>query len=130
VPDGFYLLRLTASDAPDNPQDMARTASRLSDPILVDNTPPDVADLRVDRRDGRVAVAATLTDALSPVASLAYALGSADDYQTLLPEDLIADSTTEAFSFTLPGSTQPGTVLTLRVTDTRGNATYKAVPVP
>ncbi len=39
-PDGEYVLRVTASDSPSNPPAQALSASLVSDPFLIDNTPP------------------------------------------------------------------------------------------
>ncbi len=36
APDGRYIIRLTASDAPDNPGPMARLTARSSEPVVVD----------------------------------------------------------------------------------------------
>ncbi len=44
-PDGKYVLRVTASDAPSNPPDQALNASLESDPFLMDNTPPEITGL-------------------------------------------------------------------------------------
>ena len=45
VPDGWYLLHVIASDRQDNPPDMALTATRRSNPVLVDNSAPALEDL-------------------------------------------------------------------------------------
>ncbi|MGH8103573.1 MAG: hypothetical protein ACREJQ_03525, partial [bacterium] len=46
VPDGKYVLKLVASDAPSNPDPMARTDEMVSDELTVDNTPPAVSMLK------------------------------------------------------------------------------------
>ncbi|MEM6332978.1 MAG: hypothetical protein AAF823_06530 [Planctomycetota bacterium] len=128
VADGHVELRVTASDAPDNPGDMAMTHTRRSDPVLVDNTPPAIEGLAVRRAaGGGLEIAGVAADELSPIASLAYAVDSADDFQALLPDDLIADSTREEFTVKLPGSADPAAVVTIRVIDTRGNPAYRVV---
>ena len=38
--DGRYLIKVVASDAPDNPLGQKLTAERLSEPVDIDNTPP------------------------------------------------------------------------------------------
>ena len=40
--DGRYFFRVTASDRPSNPADLARQAELVSAPVLIDNTPPVV----------------------------------------------------------------------------------------
>ena len=44
-PDGEYRLRVTASDLPGNPPAEALSTSMVSDPFLIDNTPPRIASL-------------------------------------------------------------------------------------
>ena len=44
-PDGKYVARVTATDAPSNPPDQALKASRETDPFLIDNTPPEITGL-------------------------------------------------------------------------------------
>ena len=40
--DGRYVIKVVASDAPDNPQGQKLTGERLSEPVDIDNTPPVV----------------------------------------------------------------------------------------
>ena len=42
VPNGRYVVRVTADDAPSNPEALALTADKESAPFDVDNTPPVV----------------------------------------------------------------------------------------
>ena len=42
-PDGEYVLRVTASDAPGNTEAQALTSSLESDPFTIDNTPPEIS---------------------------------------------------------------------------------------
>ena len=127
VPDGRYLVRLTADDRKANPGDMAMQATRRSDPVLVDNTAPELQDVEVtvDRRDATLK--GTARDALSQVRSIDYVLDSEEEYKPILPDDLIFDSTGEAWSVTLSRLSPGSHVVTLRVTDTRGNSRYQPV---
>lgn len=123
VPDGWYRVRVTADDRLDNPPDMARFARRVSDAVLVDQTPPEVEGLEAITMPGRaVRVSGEVIDALSPIAGIGYLLDGDTSYRPIVPEDLILDSTREAFSITLRGLTGLERVMTLRVVDRRGNA--------
>ncbi|MEM6852972.1 MAG: hypothetical protein AAF593_01020 [Planctomycetota bacterium] len=124
VPDGRYHLRVTADDRLDNPGDMAMTARRLADPVLIDNTPPAAGELAVDVEGTTARVVATATDTFSPIHSVAYTLDDAEEYTPVLPDDLIYDSTSEAWSATLRNLSPGGHSLTVRIIDARGNATY------
>jgi hypothetical protein len=127
VPDGRYLIRVTADDRLSNPPDMAMTATRRSDPVLVDNTPPRVEDLEV-RIDGRRAViSGTAVDAHSRITSIAYVHNAGREYRPVLPTDLIFDSTRESFEITMPRLAPGPHVVTLRVIDARGNTRFEPV---
>ncbi|MEM7627164.1 MAG: hypothetical protein AAF333_16320 [Planctomycetota bacterium] len=130
VPDGRYRLRVTADDRLDNPGDMAMTAGRLADPVLIDNTPPAVVDLVVKQTSAAEVMPATAklsglaADQYSPIHSVAYSLDGAEQYTPVLPEDLIYDSTKESWSATLRDLSPGGHAVTVRIIDGRGNATY------
>ena len=126
TPDGRYVLQVTASDRLDNPGTMARTASRETDPVLVDNTPPTLENLDVTV-DGKTAtLSATVTDDFTAVRGVAYALDDAEQYEPVLPDDLIYDSTSESFSAIIPDLSPGSHTLTVRAIDARGNAAYQS----
>lgn len=126
VPDGRYIVRVTADDRPDNPGDMAMTATRRASPVLVDNSPP-VLEAQNAVNGNQITVSGTAEDAWSPIQSLAYTLDDDDEYHALLPSDLIFDSTRESWDVTISDLSPGPHVLTLRATDTRGNTVYKSV---
>ncbi|MEM6749283.1 MAG: hypothetical protein AAF612_02320 [Planctomycetota bacterium] len=128
APDGRYVVRLTATDAPDNPADMALTRRRVSDPLVVDNTPPAITGVAVETRGRSATISADLSDALSILESIGYAVDDDEEFQTALPEDLLLDSTQERWSVTLRGLARGAHVLTLRARDARGNVARAAVP--
>ncbi len=127
VPDGRYTVRVTASDAPDNPADMARTAVRRTDPVLIDNTPPTIDRIEHHAQGRTLRITAQVRDALSPIGALSYAVDSTDQWEPALPEDLIYDSTQEAFSISIVDLAPGPHVVTLRASDSRGNARYEAI---
>jgi len=103
VPDGFYRIRLVASDSPTNPPDQALEGDRVTEPFLIDNTPPAVANLAIRiAKDSSVAVTAQCTDAGSGLAEGEYSI-DAGDWVSIVPTDGIFDSTSEAVEF----KTQP-----------------------
>ena len=123
-PTGRYTLRVTASDRLDNAAGDARTTARRSDPVVVDNHAPELRDVAVQVIGRSVTVRGKAVDQTLPIAGLAYRIGDTEAYQPVLPEDLIFDSTAEAWSVTLPRLKSGGHVLTLRVIDARGNTRY------
>lgn len=127
VPDGRYIVRVTASDSPNNTPDMALTSSRNSDPVVIDNTPPTINDLKIDINKNVVTISGKATDALSNIHEINYGLDSTQKWSAVMPEDLIYDSTTETFVVRMFDLSAGPHVVTIRVVDARGNAQYKAV---
>lgn len=93
VPDGWYRLRLTASDSPSRPASDAATSETISLPFVVDNSAPSVDHLRV----ARDRVSFVVSDRLSSVAACRVSL-DAGTWRPVLPEDGIYDEDTESFS--------------------------------
>ncbi|MEM6551596.1 MAG: hypothetical protein AAF750_05665 [Planctomycetota bacterium] len=127
VPDGRYVVRVVASDAVDNPPDMARSVARVSEVVSVDNGRPELAEVEHAVEGRTLTVSGVASDAFSPLGSLGYSLDGEEEFSVLVPEDLILDSTSEAWSVTLRGLARGPHVLTLRVVDARGNALYRNV---
>ena len=79
VADGRYQIKVVASDAAANPVGQGKTATRISDEILVNNSPPTIGDLKVAAGEnsgkGEAKIAARVTDRWGTVAALAYSVG-------------------------------------------------------
>ena len=129
VADGRYEVKVVASDAAANPAGEGRTTGRVSDPIVVDNTPPAVGDLRWQQKGANVEVKLSVVDRTSVVAATDYAVDSGRDWQAVLPADRIFDGPQEAVTFTV-GGLSPGThQVTLRAADAKGNQAFENVVV-
>ena len=129
VGDGTYELKVVASDSPSNPPAAALEASRVSEPVLVDNTAPVMKDLAAKTDGGKVAVSGTATDSGSRLTALAYSVDSQEDWVALLPADGICDSNTEKFSFDLKDLKPGPHRIAVRMTDQFGNEGYGTVTV-
>jgi hypothetical protein len=127
VPDGRYLIRVTAGDWPDNPPDMALSATRLSDVVLVDNTPPQLTRLQAKVEGQTATITTEVLAHLCTVANLQYAVDSAADWKPALPDSLIFDSTKAPCTIKIPDLKAGPHVVTLRATDSQGNTKYQAV---
>jgi hypothetical protein len=97
--DGEYRLKVIADDSLANPPDMAETASLVSSPFLVDSTAPELANFSLQPGTYRRAVF-TVTDKTSLVAGVFYSYDG-ELWFPVFPVDLIADSRSENYSFTL-----------------------------
>jgi hypothetical protein len=127
VADGRYEIRVVANDAAANPPGRGRTAARVSDPVLVDNTPPALGDVLWRQRGGQVQVDVKVVDRTSTVALMEYAINSSREWQTVLPSDNIFDAPEEQVSFSIPGLAAGTHQLTLRATDAKGNQAFENV---
>jgi Bacterial Ig-like domain (group 3) len=129
VPDGRYQIKVVASDAAANPIGQGKTTSRISDSILVDNTPPVMGDITTQINGGDVIVKLRAADRTSIVAAVDYAVDSALDWQSVASADKMFDSPTAEATFTVPGLS-PGThQIVVRATDARGNQGFENVTV-
>jgi len=130
MPEGRYLLRITASDAPDNPGDTHRVSRRQSSPVLVDNTPPELAEApEVSVRDGTVRVRLAARDAHAPLDWIRYMVNGEEPWYPVLPEDGIYDSTRETARFMIEDLEAGSHVITLRVSDRLGNTRLHNITV-
>lgn len=118
LPDGRYELRLTASDAAENP-DLPLTDTKEGVEFLVDNRAPTIA---VSQGGGNVTV--RITDELSPIGKVEYSL-DADKWIRLTPVDGIADSRDETFR--LDGKEIAGKFVIVRATDAFYNVATASV---
>jgi hypothetical protein len=125
VPDGRYEVRVQAKDNKTNPHGTELAAARISDPITVDNTPPNVTIESIEPRGSRsLVVHASFTDALSRIGEASYAVDSNDEWQPLAADDGIFDAPEESVTFTIE-DLEPGEHrIALRVCDEQGNMRY------
>ena len=127
VADGLYELKVIALDANANPPGEGKTASRISDPVLVDNTPPAIGDLKWTQKGDRARLDFKIVDETSTVAACDFSVDSSRDWQMTLPVDSIFDSPEETVSFST-GSLKPGQhQITLRATDAKGNQAFQTL---
>src|ERR1043166_748768 len=127
--DGRYIIKIVASDAPDNPPGQKLAGERLSEPIDIDNTPPVVKVMGQPQltRD-TVRVVFSVDDAIGKVKKADASLDGAS-WVPVFPDDGIADSGHEVYSVEF-GSLGPGEhTISLRTFDTSGNVGTLSVTV-
>lgn len=129
VADGRYDVKVVASDEKANPVGTGLTASRVSDPLLVDNTPPVIGDLKVVVKAGGVRLDFKVVDRIGIVASADYAVDSGRDWQALSASDSIFDSPEETVGFDVSGLSPGAHQVTLRATDGKGNQAFENVAI-
>lgn len=116
--DGTYRFRIEVSDSRSNPPDKAHAALRVSEPVIVDHTPPSVRLLGVDA--GQV-IQFEAQDAASILRRADYSV-DAGPWVPILADDGIVDSQSETFTIRLNSNGAAEHLVTLRVRDSGGNA--------
>ena len=116
VPDGLYVVHVTASDERAQPAERALTSGYDTVPLLIDNRKPAVRDLTV----GYPALRGKAEDDASPITQLEYAIDGGD-WQPLSPSDGIADQLSEPFAVQLPKLARGAHSVVVRATDSADN---------
>jgi hypothetical protein len=116
VPDGFYVVEVAASDELVNPESLTTRATALSEPLLVDNHPPDIEDLRFDA--GRITGRAV--DSLGPIARLEVAIDGGE-WRVLFPADGLLDTAREPFEVDV-SALRGDHIVSIRAYDAGGNS--------
>jgi hypothetical protein len=129
VADGKYQVRVMASDALANVPGTGRSAGRVSDAVLIDNTPPVIGDVKADVSGHAARIALRVVDRTGTIVSAEYCVDSARDWQAFLPSDTIWDSPEETASFTAAALTPGPHQVAIRATDSAGNVAYENVYV-
>jgi hypothetical protein len=115
LPDGVYRFRLVASDRNANDPDKALSAERISEPVVVDQTPPALVSVERDGKQLRV----TVRDAASPIREAVYSI-DAGAWKPARAADGLLDAQTETVLIDAGEAGSAGLLL-LRVTDAAYN---------
>ena len=117
LPDARYVVKVVASDDRANPEARALASARESEPVLVDHTPPTIADLRV----AGARVTGVARDAASRIAHLAYSVDGGK-WKLVAPADGLLDGPEESFAFELPADLEAGPhAIAVQAADAAGN---------
>lgn len=121
VPDGYYFLKVTASDSPANSAGLELSASCESEMILIDNTAPILKSVESEAsRDDSVKVKAVVADGLSPVSAASYSLDSGD-WKPVPAADGIFDTLSETLEFSINKVEKGEHTIVIRMEDQSGN---------
>lgn len=119
--DGRYWFRVSASDKMANAPEHAREGELVSNPVIIDNTPPVITTLK---GNSRLEYVLTAQDALSELRRCEFSV-DAGPWNLLEPEDGVTDSLQESFKLVLASLTPGEHTLTFRVFDNAGNSTAR-----
>lgn len=119
-PDGTYVLKITASDAPSNPLGLELKSERTSPPFVIDNSLPAVKNFTAARNGAALDISFQAEDAYSYIEE-AKVLVRPGEWRVVFPVDGIADSRSESFKFSVKLPPGAENQVTVRVRDSYGN---------
>ncbi len=126
IADGRYEIKVSVSDRLSNPAGQALQASRVSSPVVIDNTPPEILELGYDIiGNNKVRVHTRLRDAMSIIGSVEYTVDSNNKWNVAVPIDGIFDSNSEQVNFTFKVKSKGEHFLAVRFADALGNTVYR-----
>ncbi|MFL6214032.1 MAG: hypothetical protein ACJ74J_09085 [Blastocatellia bacterium] len=96
LPDGTYLFKVIASDAPANPANAALTHEETTDAIEIDNTPPMIKVTGPTVNAQAAEVTFDTSDATSRIVRAEYSVDGGA-WQLVYPTDGVADSAHEVY---------------------------------
>jgi len=127
-PDGEYVIRVTASDAPSNPRDQALETMLESDPFLIDNTPPQILNLAATSSGNKIEVRWIARDARSDIDRAEYSINGGEWMMTQ-PVTKLSDSPEEEYHLVLDRGAPGEQVIAIRVSDEFDNQAVDKVVV-
>ena len=128
VPNGRYIIKVTGTDAPSNPDTLALKGEKESAPFEVDNTPPTVVMSLAGSSPARVQV--TVRDDSSQVRRAEYSVDGGR-WQEVHPRDGINDAREETYEILLRDLTGPSPhIVVVRASDFLGNLSTGRVEIP
>jgi hypothetical protein len=119
--DGRYIIKIVATDAPDNPVGQSLSGERLSEPVDIDNTPPVLHVVGPTQTNGStMRVVFDVEDSTGKIRKGDFSVDGAP-WTPVFPEDGIADSGHERYSLDLPALAPGEHTVSLRAFDSSGN---------
>jgi len=128
--DGRYVFWIVAKDTPSNPQGIALTGERMTEPIDIDNTPPVVTAVGSPQISGDTAhVVFEASDAASYLTRAEYSINGGE-WLAVYADDGISDSPRERYTIEVPGKSVVEHTIMIRVFDVNRNAGNARQVVP
>lgn len=128
VPNGTYIVRVLASDAPSNAGETALTGEMDSTIFEIDNAPPTITTQAPQMNSGRTTIALEVRDEHSPILKVEYSLDGVV-WRPAFATDGMADSRAERFTVTVQGELGPRG-LSIRAQDALNNVATAHVDAP
>ncbi len=121
LPDGKYQVRLTASDEPDNPPETAFSTEDTIQPVVIDNSRPNIRSISAAAgTGGRYVISGTGKDNYSNIVKVQYTIDG-QEWISAYPVDGVFDSLEESFQITTRPLTAGDYTLIVNAFDSEGN---------
>ena len=127
MPEGMTLLKLVASDSPDNSETESLSTERITGPFAIDNSPPII--IAEAKMDGDVVVELRLNDRISPIRKVQYSVDYVDQIRRVAPLDGVFDSTDEQARFVIRGFEPGEHVIAIQAWDALDNVGTQQIVV-
>ncbi len=103
TPDGYYMIKLVATDRPSRGITEALQDEKVFGPFLVDNGPPELRKLEAVQRQNSESYVITgvAYDRTSKISSIQVSHNSGE-WEAVFPDDEMFDSREESFTFVTP----------------------------
>jgi len=129
VEDGRYEVRITASDKRSNTAATKLTGSRVSEPVIIDNTAPVIDKYSIQRDENAVTLKLRVVDEFSAIGKMDYTIDSNSEWIGAIPDDFVFDTTDENFTVVIEDLQAGEHIIAIRVSDDVGNTMYKTFEI-
>ncbi|MFL6275013.1 MAG: hypothetical protein ACJ74G_07365, partial [Blastocatellia bacterium] len=120
LPDGTYLFKVIATDAPGNPAEAALSSEETTDPIEIDNMPPMIKVTGPAVSNQTAEVTFDANDATSRIVRAEYSVDGGA-WQLVYPADGVADSAHEIYKVRVTFDKPGEHLLAFRCADSSSN---------
>ncbi len=122
IADGRYEVKVVATDKLSNPVGWEKSAYKVSAPVNVDNTDPDVGEIHVEpNEDGTFKITCDVSDMMNTVEKAVYKIDNDEKWKVIFPDDGIFDSKEEQLLLKTSKLPEGAHSITIRVTDRAQN---------
>ena len=126
LPEGWYRIRVSASDELSNPPNRVTEHVLESSLVLVDNTPPVLRNLEANG----LRISGTAVDGAGPIQRIELSVAGTDEWYPFEPEDGIFDEEAESFVADLGFlSLSAPAIIAIRVYDEANNFVVRHISV-
>ena len=122
IADGRYEVKVVATDKLSNPVGWEKSSEKVSSPVNVDNTDPDVGEILVaENGDGTYEITCDVSDMMNTVEKAVYKIDNDEKWKVIFPDDGIFDSKEEQLLLETGKLPEGAHSITIRVTDRAQN---------